>query len=81
MYYFQVLNKRVEQGVRLTQSLAADENGGNVSLGDEMSDTQVCKPTHRLSGGFVLFGARSCSSQFLQDALFYQNKILVHGHY
>jgi len=36
----EVLNKRVEQGVRLTQSLAADENGGNVSLGDEMSDTQ-----------------------------------------
>ena len=44
-----MLNKRVEQGVRLTQSLAADENGGNVSLGDEMSDTQVCKATLPLS--------------------------------
>lgn len=33
----EVLNKRVEQGVRLTQ-VAAE---GNVSLGDEMTDTQV----------------------------------------
>jgi len=33
----EVLNKRVEQGRAL---VAADENGGNVSLGDEMSDTQ-----------------------------------------
>ena len=49
MCYFQVLNKRVEQGVRLTQSLAADENGGNVSLGDEMSDTQVYQSAIPLS--------------------------------
>jgi len=36
----EVLNKRVEQGRAL---VAADENGGNVSLGDEMSDTQIRK--------------------------------------
>ena len=47
----EVLNKRVEQGVRLTQAVAAD-NGGNVSLGDEMSDTQVSRAaTERCSVG------------------------------